>query len=263
MVDQKNIDKRMEAKNVVQLKHMLVMELNQVKEENDIDIVMFMGVDGRVFSSIIPPILDAPQFKLLNLVKSNMVHICRQLDAENMKSSIQEYSFGTVIITGVGDNAFLASLFVNPPTSDELGKVTSNLVRGSRVMNHLFQLRPITDEYMEGYDKDVVDELKGLTRRLFVEKFDETREYKRNMEILEYLKKKIGSVVGIGAIDEVVTLTMNELGARAAYMKGRQWVTFTEMAINNHIRKSSGDMVADECLKNWIPEVERMLKSFV
>ncbi len=263
MVDQKNIDKRMEAKNVVQLKHMLVMELNQIKEENNVDIMMFMGVDGRVFSSIIPPILDAPQFKLLNLVKSNMVHICNQLNSENMRSSIQEYSFGTVIITGVGDNAFLVSLIVNSPSSEELGKITSNLVRGSRVMNHLFQLKPITESHMEGYEKDVIDELTGLTRRLFVEKFDQTREYKRNMELLEYLKKKIGSVVGIGAVDEVITLTMNELGARAAYMNDKQWRSFTEMAINNHIRKSAGEIVADECLKTWIPEVERKLKSFV
>ena len=263
MVDQKNIDKRMEAKNVVQLKHMLVMELNQLKEENDIDIMMFMGVDGRVFSSIIPPILDAPQFKLLNLVKSNMVHICNQLNSENMRSSVQEYGFGMVVITGVGDNAFLVSLIVNPPPSEELGKLTGNLVRGSKVMNHLFQLKPITEDHMAGYDTDVIDELQDLTRRLFVEKFDETREYKRNMELLDYLKKKISSVVGIGAVDEVITLTMNELGVRAAYMNDKQWKAFTEMAINNHIRKSAGDMVADDCLKTWVPEVERKLRSFV
>lgn len=263
MVAQKNIDKRMEAKTVVQLKHMLEMELNQIKDENNIDILMFMGVDGRVFSSIIPPILDAPQFRLLNHVKMNLIHICNQLTAGNMKISIQQFSFGTVIISGVGDNAFVVTLFVESPDIAELGTVTNNLVRGSKVLHHLFELKPITEEYLKDYDEDVSTELSELTRRLFVEKFDETREYKRNMELLSFLKKKISSVVGIGVVDEVITLSMNELGVTAAYMNNKQWITFTEMAINNHIRKSAGDIVADECLKNWIPEVERKLKSFV
>lgn len=257
------IDKRMEAKTVVQLKYMLEMELTQIKEENKIDIMMFMGIDGRVFSSIIPPILNAPQFRLLNLVKANLVHICSQLSSENLKISIQQYEFGTVIISGVGDNAYLASLFAKPLDISEIGTVTTNIIRGSKVLNHLFELKPITEEYLKGYEKEVSEELSKLTRKLFVEKFEETREYKRNMELLKYLKNKISSVVGIGAVDEVITLSMNEMGTSAPYMTDDKWITFTEMAINNHIKRISGEVVADECLKTWIPEIERKLKSFI
>ena len=78
MVEKKNIDKRMEAKTVVQLKHMLEMELQNIKDKNNIEILMCQGVDGRVFSSLIPPVLDAPQFKLLNMFTANMVNICGQ-----------------------------------------------------------------------------------------------------------------------------------------------------------------------------------------
>lgn len=263
MVEQKQIDKRMEAKTVVQLKHMLEMELSTIKEENQIDIFMFLGVDGRVFQSLIPPILDAPQFKMLNMVKANLVHICSQMRAENLKISIQQYSYGTVFITAVSPNTFTVSLFTRVLSIDEIGKVTENLVRGGEVLNHLFQQKPITEAYLWDYDKEVADELSGLTRKLFVDKFEETREYKRNMEIMKYLRSKVSSVVGVGMVDEVITLTMNELGTTAAYMDEKKWKLFTEMVINNHIKRISGDMVADECMKAWMPEVERKLKSFV
>jgi hypothetical protein len=82
MVEKKKIDKRMEAKTVVQLKHMFEMELKRIKEDNGIAILMFVGIDGRVFASIIPPILDPVQFRFLNLVKSNLTHVCSLLQGE-------------------------------------------------------------------------------------------------------------------------------------------------------------------------------------
>jgi hypothetical protein len=263
MANKKDIDKRMEAVTVVQLKHMLEMELRRIKEANGIDIVMFVGIDGRIFTSLIPPILDAPQFRLLNLVKGNLTHICGQLEAENLTISIQQYKYGTVITSGVGDNCFLASIFTKPVNIEDLEPVVSSIIKGSTVLNHLFEQKPITPETTAGYEEDVIEELSKLTRLLFVEKFDETREYKRNMELLKFLKKKIGSVVGIGAVDEIVTVTLNEMGKTPPYMKEKDWVTFTQMVIDNHIAKTSGDIVADECRKTWISEIERKLKSFV
>jgi hypothetical protein len=263
MVERKKIDKRMEAETVVQLKHMLEMELKRIQERDGIDILMFVGIDGRVFASLIPPILDPVQFRFLNLVKGNLTYLCQQLSGENLQVSVQQYGYGTIVISGVGANCFLASIFGKPLSIDSMGPVINNIVNGSKVLNHLFELRPITQEAMEGYDKDVADELSKLTRQLFVEKFDETREYKRNMELLDFLKKKIGSVVGIGAVDEIITVTMNELGTSAAYMKEKDWKKFIEVVIDKHIKERSGDIVADECRNTWVPEVERKLKSFV
>jgi hypothetical protein len=263
MVTQKRIDKRMEAETVVQLKYMLEMELKRIKELNEVDIIMFIGIDGRIFSSLIPPVLNAPQFRLLNLVKGNLTSICSQLKAENLKFSIQQYKTGTLIISGVGNNCFLASIFTKPLEMSSIGVTVSRIINGSTVLNHLFELKPIKPEVLAGYNKEVAEELEKLTRQLFVEKFDETREYKRNMELLKFIKKKIGSVLGIGAVDEIVTVTLNEMGTTPPYMKDKDWLTFIQMIIDKQIKKASGDIVADECRRTWIPEIERKLKSFV
>jgi hypothetical protein len=262
-MDKKKIDKRMEAKTVVQLKHMFEMELKRIKDDNGIDMLMFVGVDGRIFTSIIPPELTPIQFRFLNLVKANLSYICSQLQGEELKVSIQQYEQGTVVISGVGANCFLASIFSKPLAIESMSPTITRILNGSIVLNHLFEQRPITPEGMRGYEKAVVEELEKLTRQLFVEKFEETREYKRNMEVLRFLKQKIGSVVGIGAVDEIVTVTMNEMGTGAAYMKDADWLKFVDLVIEKHVKARSGEIVADQCRKTWVPEVERKLKSFV
>lgn len=259
----RKIDKRMEAESVSLLRHLLDLELKRVREENKVDMIMFVGIDGRVFSSQIPIILTPKQFHLLNLFRVNKEHICRQLKAENLRLSIQQYSEGTVVISGVGKSAFLVFLMTRELEGNEMQQFNDNVLNASIVMNHLFELRPITPEALEGYSEDVADELQKLSRLLFVEKFEETRGYKKNMEILNHLKKKLADAIGIGNVDEVVTLTFNEMGTAARYMTDDLWLKFTEKVINEHIRKLSGDMVADKCLKSWIPEIQEKIKSFL
>ena len=141
--------------------------------------------------------------------------------------------------------------------------MTGPSLSSTPVLRHVCELRPLTAEAMQGYDPEVVDELNKLSRLLFVEKFEDTRGFKRNQELLADFKKKIGGIVGVGAVEEVVTMTFNELGTNFAYMSKEQWMSFLNMVINQHIRKLRGDLVADECAKTWIPELERKLKSFV
>lgn len=259
----KRIDKTLDAENVMLLKHLLEMELRRLREDNGIDIVLFIGVDGRTFASQIPNELSAPQFRLLNLIKGNLPYICGQLYAENLKFSIQQYKKSTVIITGVGDNAFLASLLAKEVDLTNMQGLVKNLLKSSTVLRHVFELRPLTAEAMQGYDEEVVEELKKLSRLLFVEKFEDTRSFKRNQELLADMKKKIGGVVGVGKVEEIITLTFNEMGTTFAYMTNDQWMAFLKAVIEQHIRKLSGDLVADECVRTWIPELERKLKSFV
>ena len=45
-----DLKKTLEAKDVGLLKHMLAMELERLTEKADLDIVLFLGVDGRMFS---------------------------------------------------------------------------------------------------------------------------------------------------------------------------------------------------------------------
>ena len=259
----KRIDKTLDAENVMLLKHLLEMELRRLREDNGIDIVLFIGVDGRTFASQIPNELSAPQYRLLNIIKGNLPHICGQLYAENLRFSIQQYKSGTVIITGVGDNAFLASLLAKEIDLTNMQGIVKNLLKSSTVIKHVFELRPLTAEAMQGYDEEVIGELKKLSRLLFVEKFEDTRSFKRNQELLADMKKKIGGVAGVGKVEEIITLTFNEMGTTFAYMTNDQWMVFLKKVIEDHIRKVSGDLVADECVRTWIPELERKLKSFV
>ena len=67
------MQKTMEAQDVGMLKYLLETELVRLKDEAEVDVALFMGIDGRIFSSYIPINLEADQFYLLNLV-----HIIRQ-----------------------------------------------------------------------------------------------------------------------------------------------------------------------------------------
>ena len=259
----KKMDKTLEAENITLLKHLLGIELRRVCTDKDIDMAFFMGVDGRTFSSHIPENLTPIQFYLMNLMKNNLKHICGQLQSENMKVSIQQYKKGAIVISGVGDNAFLVSIIEKDLEIDKIHEIIDVAITASAVLKHILEIKPINDETMADYPNAVSDELRKLSRLLFKEQFVHTRNYKKNIEILDFLKGKIKSVVGIGAVEEIVTLVLNELGAAPAYMNDNLWITFIDKVISDHIGKLRGDIVADECRKTWVPEVERKLKSFV
>lgn len=259
----KKIDKTLEAENISLLKHLLNLELRRLCKENNIDMVFFMGVDGRTFSSHIPEQLTPPQFHLLNLIKLNITHICGQLQSENLKVSIQQFKEGTIMISGVGDNAFLVSIVGKGVSLSQIRDTIDAVTTASAVLKHILEIKPINEKAMANYPKEVSGELRKLSRLLFKEQFEHTKEYKKNIEILNFLKDKIQTVVGVGAVDEVITLVLNELGTAPAYMNDKLWRQFVDKVIKEHIKELRGDLVADECMKTWVPEVERKLKSFV
>lgn len=253
----------MEAQDVGMLKYLLETELLRLKDEAQIDLALFMGIDGRIFSSYIPFDLDNEQYYLLNLVHSNLPHICAQLRSENLKISIQQYNEGLIIISGIGDAAFLACLFSKKQEISDIEGQLRPIIKSSAVLKHIFEMRPLKSEELSNYSSDVVEELNKLSRLLFKERFTYTKEYKKNMEILEIIKKKLESVLGKGAVNEVVTMTLNELGMQVALMKKPDWMRFLEKAIDDHISKMTSDLTAEECRRTWIPEIEAKLKSFV
>lgn len=262
MDQRKDIDKRMEAGTAAMLKHMLEIELRNVKERNEVDAIMFMGIDGRMFSSNIPVDLTPPQYRLLNLVKAHIPHICGQLSSENLRISVQYYSEGTIVIAGVGDNAFLVLLFARRIDFSEMENILENADDAGTVLNHLFESRPITPGAMRDYKDNVCAELTDLSRQLFVERFEDTSEYKKNMEILKFVKQKIQDTLGVGAVDEIVMFSFNELGTSAAYMNDDLWRRFVENVIER-IEKMGGEVVAQKFASSSVPEIEKKLRSFV
>src|SRR5207247_10595132 len=103
------VDKTMGAETVGHLKHLLETELKRAREENDLNIAMFLGVDGRIFSSSIPNRLDPRQYRLLNLLKGYLRHSCNQLRGPNMMMAVQNFEAWPLILSGVGVRGFLRS----------------------------------------------------------------------------------------------------------------------------------------------------------
>src|SRR2546428_10957361 len=187
------VDKTMGADTVGHLKHLLKTELKRAREENNLDIAMFSGVDGRIFSSSIPNQLDPREYRLLNLLKGRLAHICSQLSGQNMMMSVQQFEAGTIIISGVGDRAFRAFLTSKPVEITKMQTGLANAMKTSIVVRHLFESKPITPEVLASYDEAAAAELKRLTRILFVEKFVGTTQFKKTKKIAQYLQSKLAA----------------------------------------------------------------------
>src|SRR5438034_2908816 len=255
------VDKTMGADTVGHLKLLLETELKRAREESNLDIAMFLGVDGRIFSSSIPNRLDPRQYRLLNLLKGNLAHICNQLGGQNMMMSVQQFEAGTIIISGVGDRAFLVFLTTKPVEITKMQGVLANVLKASIVVRHLYQSKPITPAILASYDEAVAGELKRLTRILFVEKFAETKEFKKNKEIAQYLQSKLGALVGPGPLQEIVTMAYNEVGTTAPYMTPAHWDRFLTELVDRP-RAIEVDAVAAKAEKEWRAPLKQGLSPF-
>src|SRR5204862_8015236 len=151
----------------------------------------------------------------------------------------------TIISSGVGDRAFIVVLTSKPVEITKMQTGLANVVKTSIVVRHLFESNPITPEVLASYDEAVAGELKRLTRILFVEKFGETKEFKKNKEIAQYLQSKLGALVGPGPLQEIVTLAYNEGGTAAPGMTAWHWDRRTTEVVER-LRSSKGETVAGE-----------------
>ncbi len=258
----KKLEKTMEAKDVTMLRSLIHLALEKLMKEAKLDIILFVGVDGRIFDSIIPEELNAREYYLLNIFKSNLHKICSQLKSKNMMVSIEQYGEGFFIISQVGDSSFLASMVINETGYEELQNLLKSVMKWSKIVNHIFQLKPLSGREVDQYPDEIKKEFHSLSRQLFIEKFAYTKQYRKNQKILEYLKKELSTVVGVGMVDEVLTLTFNEVGTAVQYMTDDLWPIVIER-ISKKITDLRGGIVADEYYKKWMEDVEKIIRSFV
>ncbi len=258
----KTLEKTLEAKDVTLLRALLHLAIKGLRDEAKVDMILFVGVNGRIFDSIIPEILNAEEYYLLNTFKTNLYKICSQLKSKNMKISIESYGTGTLIISKVGDAAFLALMITREMDHEDLRKVVEATVKWSTIVNHIFQLRPLSGESIEEYPEEIKKEFHRLSRQLFVESFAHTKQYRKNHKILEYLKKELAGIVGVGMVEEVLTLSFNEIGTAPQYMTDDLWPIVVEK-IASRVRELRGEMLAEEYYKKWLRDVERIIRSFV
>ena len=258
----KKLEKTLEARDVTLLRSLIHLSLMKLREEGDIEIILFVGVNGRIFDSIIPEELNEKQYYLLNMFKANLHKICSQLKTKNMKISVEQYDFGSFIIAGVGDASFLAIMLTKELTHDSLKDLMSSITKWSTIIAHIFQLKPLSGPEVDSYPEEIKKEFHSLSRLLFVERFAYTKQYRKNMKILEYLKKEVSQVAGVGMVDEILTLSFNEIGTAAQYMSDDLWPILVEK-VADKIRGLRGDILADEYYKKWLNDVNRLIKSFV
>ncbi|NPA75954.1 MAG: hypothetical protein GXO25_07755 [Euryarchaeota archaeon] len=258
----KNLEKTLEARDVTLLRALLHMSIKKLKEEGNIDLILFVGVNGRIFDSLIPERLDTKEYYLLNQFKSNLHKICAQLMSKSMKISIETYDAGTMIIALVGDAAFLTLMITRELNHEDMRDVISSVNKWTVIVNHIFQLKPLSGPETEEYPEEIKKELHGLSRQLFVERFEYTKQYRKNQKILEYLKKELAGIVGIGMVDEILTISFNEMGIAPQYMKDDLWPILVERVCDK-IRSMRGDVIADEYYKKWIRDIERLIRTFV
>ncbi|TLZ52043.1 MAG: hypothetical protein E6K18_03585 [Methanobacteriota archaeon] len=205
--------------------------------------------------------MTPPQYRLLNLVKANLPSICAQLANEAMRLSLTEYEYGVVVISQVGHRSFLVLLSGKPQDITTMHETVGKVKRASAVLRHVFEQRPMAPDALAGYDKETAEELQRLSRQLFVEKFEETAQFKRNRDLMNYLKAELTKAIGVGPVQEVLSVSFNEVGTSAAYMKDDQWLKLIDLLVEK-VRAQGGDVLADKCAKTWIPEVKRKLKAF-
>jgi len=259
----KELDRRMEAESVSQLKYMLEIELDRLRDRSDIDMILFMGTGGRIFSSSIPEDLNPTQYRLLNTFKSNIPYLAGKLKGENLDISVERWDEGMAIVVSVGEYAFIASILSKKSSLGDMGSLLEDVVNTSQVIKHIFEQKPLDEESLSQYSEEVKDELNKLSRQLFVDRFKHTRKYKKNMKILDFIKSKIEKTIGVGSVDQAVSMTFNQLGTSAPYMDEQMWYKFLDKIVDEHVRGMIGDIQAEEYKRQWRTELEQKLKSFL
>ncbi len=258
----KTLEKTLEAKDVTLLRALIHLAVQGLRDEANADIVLFVGVNGRIFDSIIPEILNAEEYYLLNTFKANLHKICAQLGSKSLKVSIETYNTGTLVISKVGDAAFLAIMVTRELQHEDLRDLIRAAGKWSTIVNHIFQLKPLSGEAIDGYPEDIKNEFHKLSRQLFVESFAYTKQYRKNQKVLEYLRKELAGIVGVGMVEEILTLSFNEIGTASQYMTDDLWPIVVEK-IAARVKELRGEMLAEEYYKKWLRDVERIIKSFV
>ncbi|MCD6461478.1 MAG: hypothetical protein J7L61_01920 [Thermoplasmata archaeon] len=161
MSAKKTMEKTLEAKTATLLKYMLDMELSSLKDRVDGDLVLFVGVDGRIFSGLLPDMMTPPQFYFFNLVKDMLPSICAQLRSENMRFSMEQYPEGVVLTSGVGKNAFIVLVKVGEDDVERGMAAIKEMLKVSQVVLHIFEQRPMTEASLSKLPDEVADELSG------------------------------------------------------------------------------------------------------
>lgn len=255
--------KSLEAQDVRLLKRVLQIELDSVRGDTGLDIVLLVGSGGRIFASSMPTSLGAREFALMERVKAQVPSLAAQARRQRVRLQVQSFEEGSVVVAEVGRGSFLAALRADGSSVGAMDSVLGKLTVACQVLDHLLKERGFAPDEVRGLPEDVQGELKALSYRLFRDAYDTTKTARKNREVADFLRGRIRDRLGAGLVDEVMDLTYNELGVTERFMNDQLWQRFIESVVEKHVRRVSGDIVADVCAKTWSRDVQRMVESFV
>jgi len=255
--------KSLDAEDVRLLKQVLQIELDALRADAGVDVVFLMGADGRIFASSIPRKLAQAQYRLMERVKQQIPQLAAPMRRQRLKLQVQAYEEGAVVISEAGQGAFLAAIKVDHGSVKGMDPILRRTDIACQAVAHLLKEKGFSDEAMRGYPEEVKAELKSLSYRLFREAYDTTKGARKNRDIAEFLRRKVRDRLGAGLVDEVMELTYNELGTTERFMNDKLWQRFVEIVVEKHVRRLTGDIVADVCKRTWSKDIARMVESFV
>ncbi|HEX9709191.1 MAG TPA: hypothetical protein VGB42_04400 [Candidatus Thermoplasmatota archaeon] len=255
--------KSLDAQDVRLLKQVIRLELDAVRADSGVDVALLMGADGRIFAASMPTALRAREFALMERMKAQVPALATALRRQRMQLQVQSYEEGSVVVAEVGRGSFLVALKADGSFLGAMDAVLGRLSVACRVLDHLIKEKGLSPEETRAEPEPVRKELEALSYRLFREAYDTTKTARKNREVAEFLRKRIRDRLGAGLVDEVMGLTYNELGSSERFMNDLLWQRFIETVVEKHVRRVSGDIVADVCARTWSRDVRRMVESFV
>lgn len=255
--------KSLEAQDVRLLKQVIQLELDAVRSDTALDIVLLMGAGGRIFASSMEAALGAREFALMERVKAQVPALAAALQRQRMRLQLQSFEEGSVVLAEVGRGSFLVALRAEGPSVASMDPVVGRLEVACQVLDHLVKEKGFSDEEVRALPEPVRKELKALSYRLFREAYDTTETARKNRQVAVFLRERIRDRLGAGLVDEVMGVTYNELGVTERFMNDQLWQRFIESVVEKHVRRAAGDIVADVCAKTWSRDVQRMVESFV
>jgi hypothetical protein len=255
--------KSLDADNVRLLKQVIQLELDGARADAGLDVLLLMGSGGRIFGSSMPAKLSAKQFALMERVKAQAFQMGGATQRQGLRVQVQSFEEGSIIFSQAGSGALLCALKADGGSVGAMDSVLERMKVAGGALEHILKEKGFSPEETASLPASVRDELKALSYRLFREAYDTTGTARKNREVAQFLRARIKDRLGAGLVEEAVSLAYNELGTSERFMNDQLWMRFVDIVVEKHVRRLSGDLVADVCLRTWKKDIARITESFV
>lgn len=252
--------KRVTFEDVAILKYALNFELDIMREKSDVKVALLVGLNGQVLASSVPNDLNSDLYRLLSMVRANIPYLRREMTLGRIEQSITRYATGNVVVSGVGVGELLISIFdKEAPIPDNLNQIGIS----SQILYHISKQKGITEEVLEEYGKDISNELKELTHRLYaeLESAGTIGEKKKNEGIIEKFTQVLNSVIGEAESAMVMNEGLNQMALDIRHVSGDEWRALAAL-IRSSVESTAGQYYAEQVYKQLVEIITKSEELF-